>query len=346
MLIFIRGNEVRNTGILGLMFGEPQLKVPQWPENLDEVLMRIANPPKIGESCRFGPETALRQTAVLAAVPDTMHCSAYTLAQLITVAARFRRLEYYPSRCPQPLRALDHTKHWLPEVLFKYEDISNSNIMDSGFTYGIRINFTAYWKALSETPTKWYQTPDEKTLVAVSAWGTTRMSQDAGSLLLEFAAPQSTSLDYELFGRSVLLPVEGMPHIEVTPDMFRRENPWAWKPTYPMKRFNEWSSSLLTLIWRGRVRKFFELEGSRWVLQMPARPFAYLKEHVAQLLLDLGMSRAEKYLTTPMDYSSSARRLSSDCAAIVESWIGTFTKFPVDVTSFFSSFLVNIHSEV
>lgn len=317
------------------MFGEPQLKIPQWPENLDEILLRIAQPP-MNDACHHGPDTALRQTKVLAAVPDTMHCSAYTLAQLITTASRFRRLEYYPLNSKVEYLSRFAT-HWLPEVLFEYEDISNSSILDSGVTYGIRVNFEKYWKALSRSPTKWYQTPDDKTLVAASAWGTTRLSQDAGSLLLEFAAPQSTNFDYELFGGSVFLPVEGMPNVEIKYDMLIRENqyltdryPTELEKIYP-KQFRS-SVSLLTTIWRGTVYDALERNSNNWVLHMPASRFVYLKEHILKLVTDSGLPRKDDYLTTPMSYPSSGYRLHADCLEIITLWIGTLAHYPFVTT--------------
>jgi hypothetical protein len=73
----------------------------------------------------------------------------------------------------------------------KPQKMASAQIIDLENSYGIEVDFAAYWRALILTPTKWVVAGDGKVLVARSAWESTRMRIVTGDLLVfEFSQPR------------------------------------------------------------------------------------------------------------------------------------------------------------
>ncbi|EKD05311.1 hypothetical protein A1Q2_00374 [Trichosporon asahii var. asahii CBS 8904] len=90
-------------------------------------------------------------------------------------------------------------------VQYKFAAITSDRVIDTGNTYGIRINFAQYWYALESTATKWSTVnlgSGAQCLAAHSAWGTMRIWAENGLLLLSFL-PVYRAPDPALWGRGL-----------------------------------------------------------------------------------------------------------------------------------------------
>lgn len=135
----------------------------------------------------------------MSAAPKTMRCSAYALAEVFNLASWSKNSRVL-DLCGYP-----HLAPYAPfgRVTYKFTSVSSDNIIDTGTTYGIRIVFTNYWICLTRTPTKWStfkHSSGSDGLVAISAWGTTRMWLQEHLQLMNFTPCDLDHYDASLYG--------------------------------------------------------------------------------------------------------------------------------------------------
>lgn len=147
------------------------------------------------------------QHDLMACAPKHMRCSAYALAETVNLAAWSREPEVLrlDPRWPKAFQFVGSHAPFgrLCQVSYEFTSISSDGIIDTGTTYGVRIAFPGYWKALVDTRTKWSSfkhSSGSEGLIAISAWGTTRMWLQEDLQLLNFAPCDTASYDLDLFG--------------------------------------------------------------------------------------------------------------------------------------------------
>lgn len=201
------GNEIRGTSYWLLLFREPQLKIPLFSDDNFEDLRSIAHQTAWLQDDSRSPDSPSEQEELqqllLRRSPRDLRCSAYALSETINLSAWSRNpavSALLPSG--RPRRTDEFTT--MREVQYEFTSITSDRFIDTGTTYGVRINFSAYWDALLWTPTRWSTInhgSETECLVAHSAWGTTRMWVDGGLLLLSFIPLDDLARDHALYGR-------------------------------------------------------------------------------------------------------------------------------------------------
>ncbi|EJT46578.1 hypothetical protein A1Q1_04755 [Trichosporon asahii var. asahii CBS 2479] len=173
------GNEIRGTSYWKLLLGEPELRILILGDGFFIDLCVLACPPVlIAEPVEAGSEEwcKIPQHQLMTTAPNSLRCSAYTLAETINQARLLRSHDL-----------LDVNPFWLEqrvgtqfprevfEIKYEFIKITSDRIIDTGTTYGIRIPFAEYWCTLTTTRTKWStfkHSSGSEGLVATSVWGT------------------------------------------------------------------------------------------------------------------------------------------------------------------------------
>lgn len=188
-----RGNVIRGISYWRLLFGEPELLIPIFEDDVGKTLQQIAR----GD---------LLLPTLLKCAPGHLRCSAYSLAEVINFMAWSRTPEAQPlvDQITAPGAGIS-TGRKIEAVQYKFAAITSDRVIDTGNTYGIRINFAQYWYALESTATKWSTVnlgSGAQCLAAHSAWGTMRIWAENGLLLLSFL-PVYRAPDPALWGRGL-----------------------------------------------------------------------------------------------------------------------------------------------
>lgn len=201
------GNEIRGTSYWKLLLGEPELRILILGDGFFIDLCVLACPPVlIAEPVEAGSEEwcKIPQHQLMTTAPNSLRCSAYTLAETINQARLLRSHDL-----------LDVNPFWLEqrvgtqfprevfEIKYEFIKITSDRIIDTGTTYGIRIPFAEYWCTLTTTRTKWStfkHSSGSEGLVATSVWGTMRMWLQENLQLLNFIPHDTGSFDPNFSG--------------------------------------------------------------------------------------------------------------------------------------------------
>lgn len=191
-----RGNAIRGTSYWRLLLGEPKLKIPKFHLWLFPNLQTTIRGP-IHQTRETFNIRAQKLNTIMSYAPRTRRCSAYALAEVANLAV-WSTLPGIANDLP----GKPHPQETL--ATYEYTSVSSDGIIDTGHTYGVRFAFSRYWNALTSTPTKWStfkHSSGSDGLVAISAWGTSRMWLQEDLHLLHFTPCDKGACDRSLYGK-------------------------------------------------------------------------------------------------------------------------------------------------
>jgi len=210
---------------LRLAFVEPKIRLPIWGL-FDQILIEYA------QGARSDEEERERRLGALAKDFMAVHCSAYRLADSIERAR------------------IVTGSNTLNAQAYQLTEISSGRIADFQQTYGIRIDFASYWRALTSTPTKW-ETGDSKTIIARSAWGSTHLQMLPGNTaVISFQAPIPGETDTSLFGTAAMIHLDRAYPVESLRASDNGRLAVSHEASRPVVRPNN-HLHLSDMIWRG-----------------------------------------------------------------------------------------------